>query len=223
MGVPSTFAQHARVNAARLSEASTPQRSKLIARNIFDEGDKSSWRLAATVEQHSLCAFCMTRISAEQTGQHVPAVRLAHVIPINMEPSLALTWNNLVASCSRPTTCDIKQGSESLPVSPVSSEARLRALFRFRSGGKIEPRNSLPPALRQDAEQTIERLALNDPSLVALRQAAILEATAHLGKGTLTPTKVDRARLNYEPATGPFSAFSEAIISWMTDHVARGR
>jgi len=164
------------------------------ARDAFEQLDKNAVRKQLVAEQGWLCAFCMQRID-EQTlddrGEHV--MKVAHRMPIAVDPNEALNWYNLLGSCDGgqrrghiPRTCDLAQRSTALTVDPTKRESILRLYYerRDKEGLFITSADS---GLRSDVHCT---LALNEGELPALREAAwkaFLDAGVPLAFGTDYP------------------------------------
>jgi uncharacterized protein (TIGR02646 family) len=152
------------------------------ARDAFNQIDKARVREALAREQGWLCAFCMLRVGPtavsppSEGARPEPAMKIAHRTPIDVDPTLALSWKNLLGSCDggqrsngRRKTCDLAQGPAALTVDPteVTSCARLRYERRGLLRGLFI--TSDDPALKTDVEET---LRLNKGDLPEQRQAA---------------------------------------------------
>jgi len=162
-----TFAKQPRPAWMTAVAAEGPLTGKEQARAVFDSLDKPKLRLIAVAEQRGLCAFCMGRIRAD--GDGASAIRLAHRVPISTDPTLALTWTNLVASCSSPHSCDERQGSHCLTVDPVLPATTVDQLrYERRAGKEGLWLVSDDPVLAND----LEKLGLNDGDLPRLREEA---------------------------------------------------
>lgn len=145
------------------------------ARDAFNQIDKGAVREQLVHEQGGLCAFCIRGIDAEAKDQRgEPLMKIAHRMPIAVNPNEALNWQNLLGSCDggqryegAPATCDCAQGSEALTVDPTQqgSVQRLDYEHGDREGLFI---TSDDPVLRLDVVNT---LALNTGHLPALREA----------------------------------------------------
>lgn len=149
------------------SAAAGPIAGKEQARAVFDSLDKKALRPIAVAEQQGLCAFCMGTIRAE--GHGTSAIRLAHRVPISSDHTLALTWTNLLASCSSPYSCDERQGSHRLtidPVLPATTVDQLRYERRNAQSGLWLTSDN--PDLADD----VEKLGLNGGDLPRLREEA---------------------------------------------------
>lgn len=103
------------------------------ARCAFDQNDKATLRQALVAEQGYLCAFCMRRIDA------TPTTRIAHLVPIDLAPELALTWSNLFGSCQGDaypsgSTCDVAQGNTRLSIDPGQPVSIAKLHYESRPG-----------------------------------------------------------------------------------------
>ena len=154
------------------------------ARTAFDQIDKAEAREQLAEEQGWLCAFCMRRIDPKAVDERGQAtMKIAHRVPIHMDPSRALDWTNHFGSCDGGErsgglycTCDLRQRNTALTVDPAnaSSVARLRLERRGKERGLFL--NSDDLALAIDVEET---LGLNKGGLPELREStwkAFLEA-----------------------------------------------
>jgi uncharacterized protein (TIGR02646 family) len=93
---------------------------KPAARDEFNQVDKGEVRKRLSEDQGALCAYCMDRIDPEKLGADgKPTTRIAHWMPIDADPSLALDWKNLLGSCSSPASCDIAQKQAVLATNPT--------------------------------------------------------------------------------------------------------
>lgn len=147
--------------------AAGPITGKEQARAVFDSLDKKALRPITVAEQQGLCAFCMGTIRAK--GHGTSAIRLAHRVPISSDHTLALTWSNLLASCSSPHSCDERQGSHRLtvdPVLPATTVDQLRYERRNAQSGLWLTSDN--PELADD----LEKLGLNGGDLPRLREEA---------------------------------------------------
>ena len=108
-------------------------------------------------EQYGLCAFCCDRVIVENG-------RNAHLKPQSAYPNESLNWGNIVASCSKPNSCDIFQRKKLLPISPLTEECETQ--FRFYKTGRMK-------GLNDDATKTIEYLNLDNDILRRQRRLAI--------------------------------------------------
>ncbi|MRG97564.1 hypothetical protein [Polyangium spumosum] len=148
---------------------------KDTARTAFDQIDKEEARKALVEEQGWLCAFCMRRIDeGDRETSRTTTMKIAHRVPLDVDPRRALDWTNLLGSCDGGErsgglycTCDLRQRSTALTVDPAkaSSVARLKLERRGKERGLFL--TSDDAALKVDVEQT---LGLNDGNLSELRQ-----------------------------------------------------
>ena len=148
------------------------------ARTAFDQIDKQRARERLADEQGWLCAFCMQRIDPGKVdARGEPVVKIAHRTPIDVDPSKALSWTNLLGSCDggqrsgwRTKSCDAAQGSTALTVDPTLAGSCALLSYELRTkpekGLYITSTNA---ELRRDVEET---LGLNSGDLPALRLLA---------------------------------------------------
>jgi uncharacterized protein (TIGR02646 family) len=147
------------------------------ARTAFNQIDKSAARVGLAREQARLCAFCNRRIDPEATdgiGQFT--MKIAHRVPIDADPSIALTWSNLLGSCdggqrsgTTLRTCDAAQGQTCLKLDPTRTEHVVQVRFERRGSAEGLFITSADGALRTDVEKT---LGLNRGDLPANRESA---------------------------------------------------
>ncbi|MBM7834928.1 retron system putative HNH endonuclease [Clostridium sardiniense] len=123
------------------------------------------------IEQGHICCYCGQAIKLEKCV-------LEHIKPKEHYPELALDYTNLVCSCcggqtnrqknkNYPVYCDAKKGKEEIDILPTDKDCENR--FMFDDQGNIF-------AAREgdtEAENTIDILGLNTPTLVNKRRAAI--------------------------------------------------
>lgn len=149
------------------------------ARNRFDEHDKKASRAALCLEQSGLCAFCLGRIRPEAPVTDSAGMRLAHVIPLQVEPRRIFDWDNLLGACRGGTGtalhCDVLQGNRSLFINPALV-AGLARHIRYNDRGAL--RYVGPPLCGRTPEQiqrefddvlglNIERLRSNRAAILA--------------------------------------------------------
>jgi uncharacterized protein (TIGR02646 family) len=147
------------------------------ARTAYDQLDKSGARTVLAREQAGLCAFCNRRIDPERKDAHgQPSLKIAHRTPIDVDPSMALTWTNLLGSCdggqssgTSVRTCDAAQGSTALSLDPTRADHVARVRFETREAREGLFVTANDEALRVDVENT---LGLNRGDLPAHRLAA---------------------------------------------------
>lgn len=149
---------------ATTTNLSTPQ----TARAAFNQCEKQAVRDRLVAEQHHLCAFCMRSIEPKARLSRPISMKIAHRTPIEVQPSLALTWSNMLGAClggektpGFARTCDTAQGNRPLSVDPTSPQSVSRISYESRP-----PRTGLfitsdDPALR--AELGAEVDASGDP------------------------------------------------------------
>ena len=94
--------------------------TKASARTAFNQIDKGQARKRLSEDQGGRCAFCMDRIDpTSREGDGNAAIRIAHWMPIDSKPSLALDWKNLLGSCSSRVSCDVGQKQAVLATNPT--------------------------------------------------------------------------------------------------------
>lgn len=82
--------------------------------------------------QHGLCAYCCSKISADNNKSHIE-----HIRPRSLFPNETMDYSNLVGSCDNPETCGLIKGNEYSKefVSPLEEDCRSH--FRFYPNGKV--------------------------------------------------------------------------------------
>lgn len=197
---PATMAE---TRTAVTTDLSTTER----ARAAFNQIDKGAARAALIREQGALCAFCMLRIGAPDADKNKfidtrgePTMKIAHRVPIQVDPSKALTWRNLLGSCDGgqrsiglKKTCDWAQGSAPLTIDPTEPNGCSRLRYERRGDREGLFITSDDPALRDDVEKT---LALNAGDLPDLRQKT-WEAFCMLQRGRAPRRYGKDARRDY--------------------------
>lgn len=184
-----------------------------------------SIRTALVEEQKGLCAYTGRRIDIDSC--HIEHLRPQSRCAVGED----VDYRNLVASVPAPNTPQLPYGAhkkadwptvadEHLFVSPLSDGCAGR--FSFRLNGEVEAGTPGDNA----AAQTINRLGLNDPSLVNLRKAAI-DATLQIrGRGPASIGIADaRRRLRYleeaEQQAGALEPYSFVLIQALDRQIQR--
>lgn len=166
--------------------ATTNLTTTATARVAFDQINKQEVREQLAEEQRHLCAFCMRRIEPHAREGRAVTMKIAHRTPIDVDPSLALSWTNLLGSCDggegssgRVRTCDAAQGNSPLTVDPTVGTSVARLFYESRSPKVGIFITSEDPALREDVDWQTRHgkevpgvLALNTGDLPELRWQA---------------------------------------------------
>jgi len=117
-------------------------------------------------EQGYICCYCESRLGDEQS-------HIEHFKPQSLHPEESLNYNNLLCSCQKkleqgePRHCGNLKGDwfdKAFLISPLDPNCESRFVYTF--DGRIKPQD-------QAAKETIEKLGLNIPKLIALRNEAI--------------------------------------------------
>lgn len=116
-------------------------------------------RLACTIEQFYLCAYCCKQISGSSDD-----TMNEHVIARKTAPHKSLDYTNIVASCTTANQCDNAHGSQTLPLTPFDVECETD--LDFKLSGRVV-------GLTDDAQKTISILNLNNKSLNEQRKIFI--------------------------------------------------
>lgn len=116
-------------------------------------------RLACTIEQFYLCAYCCKQISGSSDD-----TMNEHVLARKTAPHKSLNYTNIVASCTTANQCDNAHGSQTLPLTPFDVECETD--LDFKLSGRVV-------GLTDDAQKTIGILNLNNKSLNEQRKIFI--------------------------------------------------
>lgn len=116
-------------------------------------------RLACTIEQFYLCAYCCKQISGSSDD-----TMNEHVIARKTAPHKSLDYTNVVASCTTANQCDNAHGSQTLPLTPFDVECETE--LDFKLSGRVV-------GLTDDAQKTIDVLNLDNRSLTEQRKIFI--------------------------------------------------
>ena len=178
---------------------------------------KVELRAALIRDQHGLCCFCMQRVEASVA----PAlkVKIAHLMPQQVDKARELEWTNLLVACpgneGAPYTrqhCDTRQGNKVLRVSPC--EATHVASLSYTVRGEIRTSRD---DLREDLDA---KLNLNDEALCNSRREAVLRMADALGRrsgGKIPDTELRRAlsRCSTPDASGKLQPFAGTLEWWL--------
>ncbi len=142
------------------------------------------WR-ALLAEQGHACGYCGARVARQRDERAPDAGHIEHVMPkaAHCFPERKFAYDNLMVSCQgrlvgraprEPRHCGAAKGDWPAPttvddfVSPLDPE--VAGAFHYTLDGRVEA----AAGPRADAAaETIERLKLNQPRLVANRRAAL--------------------------------------------------
>ena len=153
--------------------------------------EKPELHSALLSEQGHICCYCNRRIGPSREKSHIE-----HIRPQSYYPHSALNYDNLVVSCQgenekrKPIHCGNAKAdwpspsSEALLVSPTDKACE--AAFEFTAIGEIIPQNRFQH--QEAAAETIKRLGLDVPKLVAERGGAlegIIEGLADYTEGDI--------------------------------------
>jgi hypothetical protein len=100
-------------------------------------------------------------------------MRIAHRIPVSVDPTRALAWLNLFGSCDGGERsgglfrmCDAAQGETELTIDPTSAVQMAQLSYEPRDDKDGLFIKAADPVLRHDLEETLN---LNDPELASIR------------------------------------------------------
>lgn len=163
-------------------------------------------------EQGYICCYCGMRITRENS-------HIEHLKPQSLpDPDLSVEYTNLLASCQRerepkkPVHCGVAKDNwydESLMVSPLKPNCT--DFFIYTDDGQILETDT--PETKAVAATTIERLCLNIPKLIAIRQEVIKKLLADIDIDELTDEDKQKLVQGFEQpdANGQYEEFCGAI------------
>lgn len=175
---PATIVALERAWAADLEDDPSLVTNIERARGRFDSHDKAASRAAVCAEQTGLCAFCLGRIRPLSPVADKAGTRLAHVIPLRLDPRRIFDWENLVGACpggtGRALHCDVLQGDRAVWINPAATPS-LEQFIRYGSRGELRYEG---PALHGRTPAQIQAefdavLGLNIERLRANRRAVL--------------------------------------------------
>lgn len=175
--------------------------------------ERQDIRIACTIEQFYLCAYCCKPIIGDSTD-----TMNEHVIARNSAPNKSLDFTNIVASCRTPNQCDAAHGSQTLPLTPFDVECETDLDFKLsgRVAGKTD-----------EAKQAIQILNLgnNNKSLVEQRRQFVQALL--LGDGIDPDDVIDDSDLIQmviddlsKPKNGKLESFAPIAINVLSKWVA---
>jgi uncharacterized protein (TIGR02646 family) len=182
--------------------------------NQLTEDIRRSIRQQALEEQFYLCAYCC------QSFKTLDDCHNEHVEAQNLNPTRALDFINIVASCNNPNQCGQAHQSLPLPLTPLMPECETE--LQFKISGRVE-------GLSDRAKTTIQVLNLGDREE---NNRALIEKRKQLSAALLWTNSIDPAEgLEDEellkiliddlekPQNGQLDAFSPVVInilrSWL--------
>lgn len=173
----------------------------------LDYSVRKSIRKSLLKEQYSLCAYCCDRILVEHA-------RNAHILSQDRFPHKSLSWDNMVASCDKPYSCDCQQKNRALPLTPLMPECEQEITFLY--SGHIVGHTDR-------ARESIRVLGLDSSKLCAIRRRAIDLLARANGCDPLKDISVlsDEEKLllikeiNTPDADGKLPAFAPVLASYI--------
>lgn len=211
-----------------------------LARSEYHKLEKSKLRRQMYQEQRSLCVYCERRIAERH-----PPPRIDHWQPLSLEPTLALSWNNLYLSCTKQDTCDSAKGNRRFrwdpadPDMPWPVNIQYEDIVGFTSRGEMYVRSdvALPRATRRALELAIADRSdgvrvrravvnLNHHALVTARAVAIASEREREERSRRNKTVARtwrRARATQLLGQDPRPAFVSVRVAWLRDELGRGQ
>ncbi len=163
-------------------------------------------------EQGYICCYCGMRITRESS-------HIEHLKPQSTpDPDLSVEYTNLLASCQRereprkPIHCGVAKDNwydENLIVSPLKQNCI--DFFIYTDDGQILDTDI--PEKKAAATATIDRLCLNIPKLIAMREEVIKNLLADIDIDELTDEERQKLVQGFEQpdAKGQYQEFCGAI------------
>jgi len=185
--------------------------------------EKPEVHTALLAEQGYICCYCNRRIGPDQERSHIEHIKSRSHYPLN-----TLDYDNLVASCqgenenNKPVHCGNAKAdwpspsSETLLVSPLDKECE--AAFEFTAIGEIIPSSHFKR--QESAAETIKRLGLDVPKLVAARNSAVEGVIEGLADYTGDEVQVLIDYYNSRDENGHYTPYCSAIVyllRWSVD------
>ncbi len=135
--------------------------------------------------QSSLCAYCEVALGS--------TTRIDHFKPKRLNYALTFDWDNLVLSCDKKGSCDIRKGGkfENYWINPYSTDPV--GMFKFYSDGQIKGNST-------NAQNIINDFGLDCPRLEKKRE------------GILTSLKQTILALENEPEALDYFLQEEAVM-----------
>ncbi len=193
----------------------------------FQSPEKTALHKALLQEQGYICCYCGMRITKEIS-------HIEHLQPREIYPNIALDYSNLLASCpgegenpdwKKPQKippsqkhCGPKKDNwydANLMVSPL--QPNCRDFFRYTGLGEIRPTKN--PAMEPAAQETINRLGLNDGKLQDARRRQI-EKILPLIEGS-TKEEIQQLIQGFDELDlqGEYTPFCFAIAYFLNQHL----
>jgi len=165
-------------------------------------------------EQGSVCCYCERSISSSPS-------HIEHIKPQSVYPDDRFNYSNLLSSCNGDGEkhCGHKKGNwfdPSLFVSPLDPDCV--SYFKFTSAGEIKPTDD--PHSRPAAQETIDHLNLNDPSLVDKRKKVIDGLGITDSSFSNSELITIRNHYGHRDSSGRFSQFRACIDYILGVHIS---
>jgi uncharacterized protein (TIGR02646 family) len=197
-----------------LKKTEPPSILKSVTVSTYKELDSSEQgkkargelRQALSQEQGYICCYCCQELDPRNS-------HIEHFRPQESYAHLSLDYRNLLVSCQgrlqkkEPRRCGMAKDTwfdENLMVSPLSKDCE--GFFEYTLAGEILATED--PAKQQAAQETIDRLNLNDLKLQADRKAAFDEFLQDLSVEDAAKLLKDLAETD---ANGHYQPFCPAL------------
>lgn len=132
------------------------QTDKEFVRNTFDLMDKSVIREQLLKEQKGLCAYCMRKIRNDDKTV------IEHWLPIDADPSQALSYSNMLACCDggrkndtypHVLSCDAAKDNQTIAITPLNEAHMSRVRYRADGTVSVFPEDAV---LAHDINDTLK-------------------------------------------------------------------
>ena len=157
--------------------------------------ERQDMRDALYAEQHGLCAYCLSRLSATTKD----AMKIEHYVARSVDGTKQLCWQNLLGVCPGDRGigppgfhCDTSRGDQELFVDPVRYPPDAASLFEYvRTTGEVRPNGELAKKERGEVAKTIDALKLNLHVLKRNRAAVIERLRNRFKSGKMTRSRIE--------------------------------
>ncbi len=141
-------------------------------------------------EQHYLCAYCMSRIDFYEKTIPDQAITIDHFLSQTKHPEKAMSYNNMLGSCTR---CQNNKGSEDITINPL--EEGSVSTLRYRRSGEIESSD-------ESIQKDLALMKLNSEKIIEARKASL----------SAFEKKLDRKYKNKKITTNEWNNIKRAFL-----------
>ncbi len=184
--------------------------------------DKDTLRRSLVSEQHGLCCYCLSRITADRQ-----AMKIAHWHPRapNRYPKEQLDYSNLLGACKgnegqpyRLQHCDTRQGDLEVSRNPANPAHRVEGLSRYKGNGRVGSDNR---AFDHDLDEVLN---LNVAFLVNRRKGvldAFKVALSKRGPWSLDPQRRQMQKWGGGPGDRELKEFCQVVVYYLKKKIER--